>query len=267
MPVSSELSFMTVSAGGMHSCALTEAGVAYCWGEAPDGQIGAVLSTTCTDHYEHPRELCALVPTAVAGGLTFRAISAGGRHTCALDTQGALYCWGAGAAAGASVRQLNLPTLVPTSNPFAEVSAGSSHTCALDEKGRVWCWGENRSGQLGLGAADTLPHPTPQPVATDLKFRTVSAGGSHSCAITTAGAAYCWGSNETGQLGDGTVIPSASPQPVSGGLRMLAISAGASHTCVITENHLAYCWGSGDRGELGTGLTVGSSVPARVFGQ
>jgi alpha-tubulin suppressor-like RCC1 family protein len=95
----------------------------------------------------------------------------------------------------------------------------------------------------------------------------ITAGNSHSCGITGDGAAYCWGRNDHGQLGDGTVANGSTPRLVSGGFTFAAISAGASVTCGVTSNGAAFCWGLNASGQLGDGSTTDSNVPVRVAGQ
>src|SRR6266566_5300081 len=85
-----------------------------------------------------------------------------------------------------------------------------------------------------------------------LKFTIVAAGGWHTCAITTAGAAYCWGLGRYGQLGNGDTGVQTVPAPVAGGLRFTTISAGRFHTCGLTTDSIAYCWGTNGWGQLGS---------------
>jgi hypothetical protein len=93
----------------------------------------------------------------------------------------------------------------------------------------------------------------------------ISAGGSHTCAVVS-GAAYCWGSNSSGRLGDGTTDDRVVPTPVNGlGSGVTAIVAGGNHTCAI-HNGAAKCWGSGTSGQLGNGTNTSSSVPVQVTG-
>ena len=101
-----------------------------------------------------------------------------------------------------------------------------------------------------------------------LVFARVSAGRSHACGVTSAGAAYCWGGNGYGQLGNGTtnVYGEGSPVLVLGGLSFATLSAGDVHTCGLTTGGAAYCWGDNSAGQLGTGTTMSSSSPVLVSG-
>ena len=97
-----------------------------------------------------------------------------------------------------------------------------------------------------------------------LAFSAVSTGVYHTCAVTAAGAAYCWGHNYYGELGDGTRTNRSSPVLVAGGVRFAAVSAGGFHTCALTAAGAAYCWGSNYYGELGDGTTTDRSSPVPV---
>ena len=92
----------------------------------------------------------------------------------------------------------------------------------------------------------------------------LSAGGEHTCGITTAGEAWCWGFNYSGQLGNGTEQSSTEPVPVSGSFEFSVVSAGRDHTCGVTLSAVAYCWGKNLEGQLGNGGGPASNVPVRV---
>ena len=99
-----------------------------------------------------------------------------------------------------------------------------------------------------------------------LFFASISAGLHHTCALTTTGAGYCWGTGGSGQLGDGTTEDRSVPSPVSGGLTCISIDAGNSHTCGLSTEGEAFCWGTGTAGQLGNGPTGMQTSPVRVFG-
>ena len=109
-------------------------------------------------------------------------------------------------------------------------------------------------------------HAPTQPGDSTLTFATVSAGGGHVCAVTTPGAAYCWGANVAGQLGDGATGERVTAVLVAGGLIFATVSAGPEHTCGVTAGSAAYCWGANDAGALGDGTTTNRSSPVPVSG-
>jgi alpha-tubulin suppressor-like RCC1 family protein len=206
LAVSGGLTFAAVSAGTFHTCGLTTGGGAYCWGGNSAGELGDGTTTTRGR------------PAPVAGGLTFAAVSAGVGHSCGLTTGGAAYCWGdnteGGLGDGTTTRRLS-PVLVAGGLTFAEVRAGGAVTCGVTTGGGAYCWGENGFGQLGDGTTVSY-RVSPVPVSGGLSFAAVSAGTYHTCGVTTGGAGYCWGSNYTGQLGDGTTTyRSSSPVRVA----------------------------------------------------
>jgi alpha-tubulin suppressor-like RCC1 family protein len=92
-------------------------------------------------------------------------------------------------------------------------------------------------------------------VVGGLTFATVSAGGNHTCGVTTEGAAYCWGYNNEGQLGNGTSGRRTSPVAVAGGLTFATVGAGTFHTCGIATEGAAHCWGFNFYGQLGDGTS------------
>jgi alpha-tubulin suppressor-like RCC1 family protein len=97
----------------------------------------------------------------------------------------------------------------------------------------------------------------------------LTAGGSHSCGLTAAGSAYCWGSNEYGQLGDGVGgvgISQLRPVPVVGGHIFAMLAAGSDHTCGLTGSGTVLCWGRNDHGQLGDGSQANRDLPVPVAG-
>lgn len=262
VPVGGGLTFIQLAGGGAHTCALTAGGTAWCWGSNTRGQIG--------DNTTLSRD----APVPVATALTFVAIDAGAEHTCALTSVGAVYCWGGNRNGelgdGTTIDQL-APVPVGGNLTFQAVTAGgflNGHTCGLEAGGAAWCWGNNVSGQLGIGASDMSPHPVPALVAGGLTFTALTAGlGSHTCGLTGAGVAWCWGLGNQGALGIRPKRSSAVPVAVSGKLTFTELVAGGffGHTCGLVGG-AGYCWGDNDRGQVGDGTTADRTVPTAVAG-
>src|SRR5207247_1488086 len=146
----------------------------------------------------------------------FAAVSAGGLHTCGLTAAGVAYCWGYngfGQLGDGTTTDRSTPVLVaaPAGVSFAAVSAGLRHTCGLTAAGAAYCWGWNASGQLGDGTTTSRPSPVLVAAPAGVSFAAVRADYSYTCGLTAAGAAYCWGDNTSGQLGDGTTTSRSGP--------------------------------------------------------
>lgn len=251
--------FAQVSTGGNSTCGITTAGAAYCWGNNQYGQLGNGATTNSPS------------PTKVAGGITFGSVSVGGlfEFSCGLSTAGAAYCWGYddyGQLGNGKFSTSATPVAVSTGVIFKQLSAGEGgHVCGLDNNGAAFCWGYNSNGQLGQGAVAFSA--TPLAVTGGLTFTAISAGANgQTCGIATGGTAYCWGSNQNGELGNGTTASSSAPVPVSGGLIFKSINVGFASTCGITTSGAAYCWGDNTYGELGNGTSTSSRTPVAASG-
>jgi alpha-tubulin suppressor-like RCC1 family protein len=186
----------------------------------------------------------------------WRAIGAGYAQSCALDALGYAFCWGdnrLGALGLTGITYDSIPVPVSGALRFASLTVGSAHACGLTATGQAYCWGSNTSRQLGVGTtSDSMPAPTA--VAGGHTFTALSARGPFTCGIVTGGAAYCWGWEGEGELGNGasgTFNGQASPVPVNGGLTFASIAAGGSHTCGMTTTNVSYCWGNDYEGAVG----------------
>jgi len=267
-PVTGGPDFTTMVVGSVHACGLTADGEAYCWGANTWGQLG------------DPTTGGSNTPRAVSGDLVFTALSAGSSYTCGLTTDSLAYCWGYnrnGGLGNGTTSASAVPSPVSGGKHFAALSAGR-HTCGITAAGELYCWGANGRAQLGATSAETCPGQadavatddcslTPLLVAGISAVETVGAGWTHTCALTTAGAAYCWGENTYAQLGNGTQVDSPAPMAVVGGLVFAKLSSAYYHSCGITTGGIAYCWGMGVHGELGDGTTESRTAPVRVAGQ
>jgi alpha-tubulin suppressor-like RCC1 family protein len=134
---------------------------------------------------------------------------------------------------------------------FISVTAGADHVCALTDRGEAYCWGSNEAGQLGTGSTDSLAHTRPARVIGDLTFTTLAAGLTHTCGLTRDGAVFCWGANDSAQLGDGTIRNSPTPVRVATDVKFKTIGPGGTHTCAVSVDGVGYCWGGNWHGQLG----------------
>lgn len=151
----------------------------------------------------------------------------------------------------------------PPAPVFVRVASGFGHTCALRDAGDIFCWGRNDEGQLGTGEAGEGAL-VPVPVASDREFVSVSVGDFHTCALDSAGAVYCWGANDQGEVGDGTNVARDVPVAVRGGLTFNELTVGGAHACGIASDIEAYCWGDDSFGQLGNLASGSSNVPLKV---
>lgn len=204
--------------------------------------------------------------TAEAVSFDAVAISAGGRHSCALAADG-VRCWGDNSffqyGNGTDITD-SLPVRGAGTLALAGISAGTFHTCGLTAAGAAWCWGNNAFGQLG--DSSTVARGSPVAVAGGHTFRAISAGDRHTCALTTTGVAHCWGQGANGRLGNGLTTSSSVPVPVSGGQTWASIQAGGTHTCGRQGDGTLHCWGSNANGRLGDLTTTDRTTPVPVSG-
>lgn len=196
--------------------------------------------------------------TVTAAPFRLASVVAGEVSTCGLTSRGRLYCWGA-LPTGVARR----PVWVARVLGFSSVTLGGDgfldrYGCGLTTDNRAYCWGGNSMGQLGNGTRTDQEVSEPTPVAGGLRFAAVAAGGRHTCAVTAEGAAYCWGNNGSGQLGNGTQLSSTVPIAVSGGIKFKEVLASNASSCGRTAAGDIYCWG-------GSPDILGNGGPLRVF--
>jgi alpha-tubulin suppressor-like RCC1 family protein len=158
-----------------------------------------------------------------------------------------------------------LPGIIvpPKFNPedFAAITAGRDHSCAIKNNGNVYCWGRNDLGQVGTGPASSCSGVAcvgrPSFV---MAAASVDAGSDHTCSLDGAGAAFCWGNSNYGQLGNGNYGYQTQPIPVaSNGVKFRTLSAGQFSTCANSATHGMFCWGVIQNGWSGVPL------PQQVF--
>ena len=266
-----------VSAGGAHSCAIYD-GVAACWGRNDFGQLGTGTAGASTG-----------TATAVTGlaGINLVQISAGGRHTCAVDEAQELWCWGAndfgqlGDSGVGAYSAVPIQVASPPGKSWVSVAAGDDFTCGVVtgfSVETVYCWGRNDHWILGPGhVADSLSKTPVEAQSLD-GSTSVSAGAGYACASIQSGLfgehVKCWGANDHGQLGRGTVgareADAAAPIPVEGGALDIEVPIlGRAHACALTKEDSAFqrqliCWGDNSYGRMGIGRT-GGDEPTPLF--
>ena len=261
----------SIAAGGRHTCALSSAGEVKCWGENSAGQLGL---NNQTDLLAPGNEV-----TVGTGFDVVVAIAAGGEFTCALSSAGRVKCWGYnnGGALGQGnttkigddpTRKVEDASAIALGAGFEiviaiAIAANDSHACAVSSGGAVKCWGINNFGQLGQGNTDTVSDDgnpvlaTLSPVAIGWSSGVTAAintAGTHTCAVSSAGAVKCWGYNGSGQLGQGNstnVSDDGSPTIASltavsiwsPGVTSTIAATGYLYTCALSSGGAVKCWG------------------------
>jgi len=204
--------------------------------------------------------------SGLASGVS--AITAGGYHTCALTSGSGVKCWGFnfyGQLGDGTTIERHTPVDVSgLASGVSAITAGSYHTCALTAGGGVKCWGWNDYGQLGDGTT-TIRLTKVNVSGLTSGVSAITARWGHTCALTSAGGAKCWGWNNQGQLGDGTTDNRHTPVNVSGLASGISeIAAGKIHTCARTAGGGVKCWGGNLSGQLGDGTWDDHHTPVDV---
>jgi alpha-tubulin suppressor-like RCC1 family protein len=251
--------YVMVTSGSYHVCGITTRSAVKCWGDNFGRKLGDLAFGP---HASAPR---ANAPRTALEGTSFRWVTAGRNHTCAITTSGALKCWGNNGfgqlgngttlTTGADAFQV---ADVDSSETYNFVSAGENNTCAVTSLGTLKCWGANTSTQIGDGTSTLRSSPTPIDTGTSYTTVSVAQSGSHACAITTAGSLKCWGLNTSRQLGDGTVTNRSTPTEIDAGVAYRTVSCGRLYTCGVTTTGVLKCWG--------TLLEVATPLPTAIAG-
>lgn len=246
--------FSDISANpeGRSTLAVSTDGHVYAWGANESGQLGD--GTT----------LNRATPIAVTmpGGVSFREVAAGTNFSLALSTTGTVYGWGYNRFGelgdGTTVdRPVPLAVTMPTGVSFRAVRAGGGFSIALSTAGDVYGWGSNIHGELGDGTTTNRLTPVAVVMPPGVRFTVIDAGWEHALALSTTGAAYAWGSNSFGQLGDGSITNRLVPVAVSmpPGVAFTAVSGGANHSLAVASSGNAFGWGYNGVGQVGDGTT------------
>jgi alpha-tubulin suppressor-like RCC1 family protein len=241
-----------IAAGQNHTCAAVLTGQIYCWGANQKGQVG--------DGTQGNRD----VPTLVLGITgNIQMVTQGSDGGCAITGSLSVDCWGDADGNDLSAHD-TAQAVTSLTGGIASVSASSGGGCALSISGSLVCWGLNDAGQVGNGT--TTPEPTPVGVnGMSSGVGAVAEGLDVTCAnVTSNNQLFCWGSNDDGQLGDGTTKDRRSPVQV--GLLGWPATVTEDHGCAISTNTHTFCWGKNGYGQLGNGNTNDSDTPVKVKG-
>ncbi len=208
--------------------------------------------------------------SAVEGVADAVAVVAGHDHACARLSSGRVACWGGnhhGQLGDGTVTERVVAAPVRGLERVTAISAGHARTCAVVEDGSAWCWGAR---ELDPHRMLVEPRIAPTPTRIDgLKgVAAIAVGGFHMCALSDAGTVACWGSNELGQLGDGTRTSREAPRTIVGLDRVVAVGAGWLHTCALRDDGEVLCWGADLVGQQGPHDTPGlaKTSPSRIEG-
>ena len=262
-----------VKAGGEHSCGLTPtSGRPICFGANGKHQLGAVTTEMKGD------EPISKMPVAVnvPADLKFTDIAVGGRHTCAVTTDGAAWCWGdnefgqLGNGATGGEEATPVAVQMPASTKFSALALGDDFSCAIAQaSGEVWCWGNDAEGRLGRNVTLTGPANKPGKTIGNDKVKVLSAGLAHACAVTESGDGMCWGRNDAKQVAPGDVAAILNPQGVAmgAGQSFKSIAAGSHHSCGVISTGDVWCWGNNDKYQVGQSTTGTHSTPKPVSSQ
>jgi alpha-tubulin suppressor-like RCC1 family protein len=188
--------------------------------------------------------------------------------SCMIDARQEVYCWGSnaeGRLGDGTTTSRYVPTKVLNVSGAIKVAHGGQHTCALTDEPALFCWGRNSNGQLGIGSRTS--QSTAQRVSGLAEPSDVFLGGTQSCAVERqTKAVKCWGSNLSGEIGDGTLVERTIPATVVGIANAASVSGGGNHTCYLSESGTVGCWGANEHGQLGQGTRTDSLTPVSVPG-
>lgn len=235
---------ISMAAGSNHTCAIKPGNALWCWGQNTYGQLGL------GDYAGRVSQ--TQVNAQVGADPDWYRVAAGGEHTCAIKTNGTLFCWGRnnfGQLGDKSNLWKTSPVQIGGDNHWRNVALGTNHSCATKTDGTLWCWGSNAEKQLGIENIASANEP--QQVGHDYMWSEVSLGTAHTCGLRNDGIVMCWGDNALGQLGNDKAVTSAVPVLVDTDIRWTRIAASGDHSCAIKTDTSLWCWGRNSSGQLG----------------
>lgn len=229
-----------------HGCAIGLDASLWCWGSNAEGNLGQDDGGRIVG--DTPQ------PIAVAVGRSFAQVSSGQGHTCAIETSGALWCWGRNSDGELGLGpgqdgQIRAPRAVAPGRSWRAVSAGQNSSCGIDAEGKLYCWGGNDNAELGLGDLNRRDEPTQ--LSPDTDWISLSLNTFHGCALKADHSLYCWGRNVEGQLGLGDTDLRLRPTRVPGAADWIAVGAGRFFTCAAKDDRSIWCAGKNEQAQLG----------------
>lgn len=255
-----------------HTCVVASDNNAYCAGSNGSGQLGVGDTTnrlTPNTKFNIPSgQTVTKLVTSQAGG-----------HTCAIATNGELYCAGNntnGEAGVGNVTARNTPDTAfnpPGTLTAIDADQDAYQTCTIASDYKAYCAGNNTYGQIGIGNF-TNPQSTPATAfalnPSTLSVREIVSGQQNVCALASDNRAYCAGNNDFGQIGVGTTGSDNSPNTAFniGSLTVQKIVIGIHYVCALASDQRLYCAGRDDFGQLGDGTVTpaGNTTPSTAFG-
>jgi alpha-tubulin suppressor-like RCC1 family protein len=260
---------ISIASGYEHNLLLDSNGNVWVWGSNSYGQLGS------TDYYR--RETQLLLDRSLFNDVRIVSITSGGYHSIALDETHGLWAWGRnyeGQLGNSTTTGVNVPYQLPSAlfdgaKPIA-VASGQYHNLMLDDLGRLWAWGYNNNGQLGDDSRTSRSAPMlidSTSLGVD-HWVTMAVGSSHNLALDDYGRLWSWGSNNYGELGDGTttqkLLPTLLDTGFLNGAEIVAITAGDGFSLILDDMARMWGWGRNGDGQLGDGGYISRSTPAEV---
>lgn len=251
--VSGLTDIVSVAAGSRHSLAVKRDGTVWGWGDDYAGQLGnGGTAGRLADGIDHTYP----TPIQVPGLTDVVSVAAGDAHSLALKSDGTVWAWGingVGQLGDGTNATRTSPVQVANLSAVESVTAGTSHNVAVKSDGTVWAWGYNFNGQIGDGSYGPYANRFRPVRVSDLSgVASVSAGGQHTLALKDDGTVWGWGSNSSGQLGNGSTSNTQSTPDRARNLSDVdSVGAGYDFSFALKGEGSLFSWGLNSAGQLG----------------